>query len=84
MAEEVANPELDFSVKELTRDVILNRNLPPDTKGVWVSRVERAGWADIAGLQIGDLLLAINDVKIQSIDDIKRFLNKLKKVNLNL
>ena len=78
MAEEVANPELDFSVKELTRDVILNRNLPPDTKGVWVSRVERAGWADIAGLQIGDLLLAINDVKIQSIDDIKKIFKQIE------
>ncbi len=78
MAEEVANPDLGFSVKELTRDVILNQNFEPDVQGVWVSRVERAGWADIAGLQIGDLIKSIDDVKIHSIADIKQVFKQIK------
>ena len=44
-----------------------------DTEGVWVSRVERAGWADIAGLSIGDLIHSINDQpvdQLKTIDDI--------------
>ncbi len=79
MAEEVANPELGFSVKELTRDIILSKNLEADARGVWVSRVERAGWADIAGLQIGDLIKAIDDTKIQALSDVKNAFERISK-----
>ncbi len=78
MAEEVANPDLGFSVKELTQDVILSQNLREDFKGVWVSRVERAGWADLAGLQLGDLIVSINDVKINSLQDVKNIFKTIE------
>ena len=72
LAEEASDELLGFSVKELTRDIILAKHLEYDTEGVWVSRVERAGWADLAGLQIGDLILAVNEVKINSLDDMRQ------------
>ncbi|WP_457565980.1 PDZ domain-containing protein [Caldithrix abyssi] len=79
MAEEIANQKLGFSAKELTRDVILSRNLEPDTRGVWVSRVERAGWADIAGLQIGDLIKTVNEAPIETLDDLKKVLKEIER-----
>jgi len=34
-----------------------------ETEGVWVSKVERASWVDVAGLSVGDLILQINGVE---------------------
>ncbi len=77
LAEEASDETLGFSVKELTRDIILAKHLDFDTEGVWVSRVERAGWADIAGLQIGDLILSVNEVKINTLDDMRKILESI-------
>ncbi len=77
LAEEVSNEDLGFSVKELTRDIILAKNLEPQTSGVWVSRVEQAGWADVAGLQIGDLLKAIDDHPLQTVNDVREVFKKI-------
>ncbi|NOX88501.1 MAG: PDZ domain-containing protein [Calditrichaeota bacterium] len=71
LAEEAVNTELGFSVKELTRDIILAKNLDPETQGVWVSRVEQAAWADVAGLRIGDLIKGINEQEINSLEDVR-------------
>lgn len=72
LADEVSNLDLGFSVKELTQDIILTRQLEWDADGVWVSKVERAGLADMAGLRPGDLILKINERKISNLDDIKK------------
>ena len=50
-----------------------------DTEGLWVSRVERGSWADIAGLRVGDLLLRINDHKTDDIKGIKSLFDEIKK-----
>ena len=41
LADELSNPLLGFSVKELTQDIIIVKQLDYDTEGVWVSRVEQ-------------------------------------------
>jgi len=71
LADEVSNAVLGFSAKELTQDIILARQLEWDADGVWVSKVERAGLADVAGLRPGDLILKINEQKISNLDDIQ-------------
>lgn len=38
--------------------------------------VDRRGPADGAGLQVGDLIVAINDADVQSVDDLHRFLSE--------
>ncbi len=78
LADELSNTLLGFSVKELTQDIIIVKQLDYDTEGVWVSRVERAGWADVAGLQVGDLLLKINEQLISSLDDLKKYFSKIE------
>lgn len=69
LADEKLIEDLGFSVKELTQDIFLNYNIDFDTEGVWVSKVERAGIASIAGLRIGDLILKINNKKISGLND---------------
>jgi serine protease Do len=71
LAEEVSNAALGFSVKELTKDIILAKQMDFDTEGVWVSRVERAGWSDIAGLMIGDLILKLDNNPITGLEEIR-------------
>ncbi len=81
LAREVSSEFLGFGVKELTQDVILSQKLDMDSEGLWVSRVERGGWADVAGLQVGDLLLKINGWKTNDIKTIKRHFDTVKKEN---
>lgn len=81
LAEEVSSEFLGFGVKELTQDVILSQKLEMDIEGLWVSRVERGGWADVAGLQVGDLLLEINGQKTADIKKIKTLFDTLEKEN---
>jgi len=78
LADELSTALLGFSAKELTQDIIIAKQLEYDTEGVWVSRVERAGWADVAGLQVGDLLLKINEKKITALNDLKNCFEKIK------
>ena len=79
LADELSNALLGFSAKELTQDIIIAKQLEYDTEGVWVSKVERAGWADVAGLQVGDLLLKINEKKISALSDLKTCFEKIER-----
>jgi serine protease Do len=81
LAEEKINEELGFSVKELTQDIFLNYNIDFDTEGVWVSKVESAGIASIAGLRMGDLILKINNKTISNIDEFEKSLNSVLEKN---
>lgn len=79
LAEEISDAALGFSVKELTQDIIMAKQLDPDADGVWVSRVERAGWADLAGLQIGDLILRVNDQPVTDLASVRDGLNSIRR-----
>ncbi len=74
LADEVSNELLGFSAKELTKDIILAKKLSFDVNGVWISRVERAGWADLSGLNVGDLLLKVNSKDLQDLNQLKDLL----------
>jgi len=78
LADEVSSSIIGLSVKELTQDIILAQRLDWETEGVWVSKTERAGWADVAGLQIGDLILRINDQPISGLKDIKNLFEQVE------
>lgn len=77
LADEISSERLGFSAKELTRDIIMRKQLEYDIEGVWISKVEQAGWADIAGLQIGDLLIKVNDKALQNLDQLKNYLKQI-------
>lgn len=44
------------------------------SRGVMVAHIERAGSAERAGLLVGDIIVEINGHRIESIDDLHRFL----------
>jgi len=73
LAEELPVKELGLSVKELTQDIFLTYNIDFETEGVWVSRVEAAGIANIAGLSVGDLILKVNDYSVKDLDSFKKY-----------
>jgi len=77
LAEEYSDEFLGLGVKELTQDYIINNDLKFDADGVWVSRIEDAGPASLAGIDIGDLILSINDDEIKNLKD---FANNTKEV----
>ncbi|MGD9898895.1 MAG: PDZ domain-containing protein [Calditrichaceae bacterium] len=79
LADEISNSTLGFSIKELTKDIILAKQLDFDTEGVWVSKVERAGWADIAGISVGDLILMVNEQKVNGPDEMKKAFDVIEK-----
>ncbi len=78
LADEFFDENLGLMVKELTQDLFLNNDLEFDTEGVWVSRVEEAGAANLAGLEVNDLILSINDIKIKSLADFREIVQKLE------
>lgn len=69
LAEEYSDEFLGVGVKELTQDYIINNDLDFDTEGVWVSRIEDAGKASLAGIDVNDLILRINDEEIKDLTD---------------
>jgi S1-C subfamily serine protease len=77
-AEEYSEEFLRFSVKELTRDIILENDLDFDIEGVWVSRVEEAGAASLSGLMVQDLILNINDMSVKNLAEFKKIMTNIQ------
>jgi serine protease Do len=83
LAEEYSDEFLGLGVKELTQDYIMNSDLKFDAEGVWVSRIEDAGAASIAGIDVSDLILSINDKKIKNLEDFANATKDLKKSKMD-
>lgn len=66
--------EWGFEIRELTRDIIYQDDLPLNTPGVFVYQVDRASPAGIGGLLIGDIIQEINQQKIRSFDQAKKII----------
>jgi serine protease Do len=83
LAEEYSDEFIGLGVKELTQDYIINNDLEFDTEGVWVSRIEDAGKASLAGIDVNDLLLKINDEDIKNLEDFADATEDLKKSKMD-
>ena len=67
-----------FSVEEITLDRQLRMKLK-SRRGAYVSYVERGSPASEAGLYAGEVIIKIDDHRINSIDDLKKILENYKK-----
>ncbi len=76
LAEKYPVPQLGFEVRELTRDILYQENLPLNTPGVFVFQVDRASPAGIGGLEIGDIVQEINGEKIQNLTDAREIISR--------
>jgi serine protease Do len=83
LAEEYSDEFLGLGVKELTQDYIINSDLEFDTEGVWVSRIEDAGKTSLAGIDVSDLILRINDENIKNLEDFSEATKDFKDSNLD-
>jgi len=66
-----------FSARQLSYDDKTQRKESLDTEGVIVTKVERSGWADLAGLHTGDIVLSINQTKVVDNVTLKQTLDAL-------
>jgi S1-C subfamily serine protease len=62
-------------VQPLEPSLIQSLNLPVD-RGVEVVVIDPRGPAEQAGFEVGDVIVAIDDTKVTSIDDLHRFLSQ--------
>ncbi|MFQ5718221.1 MAG: PDZ domain-containing protein [Acidobacteriota bacterium] len=71
LADEQEDENFGLTVKELTFDFIQAMNLPADTRGVYVSEVANAGWADVAGLSVSDVIQKIDGEPVDGLESFK-------------
>ncbi|NQV35268.1 MAG: PDZ domain-containing protein, partial [Phycisphaeraceae bacterium] len=67
---------LEFSVRDVAFDDHVDLQLEPSQQGVYVERVQRAGWADLAGITAGDLLLSIDGQRTSTVEEVEIILEK--------
>ena len=58
----------ELTVRQLTMDTLLGQRLAPDTPGVVVDGVTRAGWAGLSGLNVGLIIQRINEHDVTDLD----------------
>jgi len=70
---------LEFTARDLAQEDRVTRKLPPDLSGVLVTTVARSGWAALAGVQAGDILITLDGKPVPSIEELKSILAEAEK-----
>jgi len=78
LAREFEDEIFGFTVRELTVDVLQARNLPSTTEGVLISEMETAGWSQVAGLGLQDIILRVNETPILDLDGFRELMEQLR------
>ena len=78
--EEFKDELFEFSVREMSLNDRVSERMADQSGGVRVSNVKNAGWAALAGLSSGDVLLAVDNTKITTIPELKA---KMKAITEN-
>jgi serine protease Do len=76
-AKTAQDTDLEFKVRDIVFFDRVENRWPLDQKGVVVTDVTRGGWASLAGLSSGDLILRVQE---QPVDDVPGFEAVVKKV----
>ena len=74
---EFEDSQLEYTVRELSFADRVFLRMSPDEKAILVENVESAGWAALAGLRQGDLLLEVNGNAIADISAMKGIINQI-------
>ncbi len=78
-AAEWEDPHFEFTARDLTQATRDAARLPADLQAVRVVKVVPNGWASLAGLRGGDLILSIDGHGIADATELERVLKTLKK-----
>jgi serine protease Do len=76
-AKTARSKELEFTVRNITLMDKANSHWPESQQGVLVTEVTAGGWASIAGLHTGDLILSLNGQKVEDVASYERVLSAL-------
>lgn len=71
------DPRFGFSAREQGADDKEARQGEGEHAGLAIAKVERSGWADLAGLRAGDLLLAVNGQPVADLAALRAILARL-------
>jgi S1-C subfamily serine protease len=78
-AEEYDNEPFGIKVRALTYDYLQTANIDPETEGVLVIELERAGWGQISGLQRGDIILKVDGEPTPDLDAFRKSLESTER-----
>ena len=70
----------EFTVRELSFGDRVNQRLEEKEPGLMIENVEPAGWASLAGLRQGDLILKINEKTMSKVDFFEKEMDQMIKV----
>lgn len=75
---EYKDDRFEFTVREISLKERVDDKLGLDLKGVRVSAVQNAGWAALAGITVGDVLMAIDGEPVDNVAAAREKLMKLR------
>ncbi len=75
-------PTIGMTVRELCFEDI--KDLEEGKEGVIVEGIEEGGWASLAGLGVGDIILEVNGEKVKDLVAFKEIIEKVRKEKGNL
>jgi serine protease Do len=78
LADQFEDREFGLTVKELTFDFVQALNIPPDVNGIFVAEIENAGWADVGGIRVNDVITAIEGQAVLSLEDARQVLDTVR------
>ena len=78
-APETEFEELGLRIKPLLKSWGRTRQIPEGTTGVVVVRIERASPVQLADLRAGDVVLRVDDKKVESVDSFVKLLHEAKR-----
>ena len=75
---EYKDDSFQFKARDLSYDDRREQRLTSAAQGVRIINVERAGWAELAGLSSGDILQAVDGRPVDGVATLKRLLAQLR------
>lgn len=78
LAAKASQPELEFAVREIVAADRMESDLVPAGKGVLVNEVVEGGLASLAGLEIDDVVLSVNDQPVDGLAGFKAAMQKVQ------
>ncbi|HEY3174787.1 MAG TPA: PDZ domain-containing protein [Candidatus Polarisedimenticolia bacterium] len=77
-AEEFKDEDFGMTTREITIDDLQGQNLDATTRGVVVSELEQAGWAQLAGLQTDDIIQSVDGTETVDLASFRAHVDRLR------
>ncbi len=72
------NEDFEFAAREMTSFDRQDRKLSGESKGLLIERTDAGGWATLAGMGVGDILLSVDGKEVNDIQALQQTLKAAK------